>query len=478
MKKAALTNKSFRALMLLCSFTFLLLSVPATISAIELPKTAKLVPPETMVLADINNFNQLWAQFEKTNIYQLYKDPALEPFIDNFKTKWRQQKQDSEKELFRMIADVDVLPQGRVAAALVLDKQVPDANMPPVLVVAQWGDKIDKVKELADKIVRKAVEDGAHRQTEDYRSVEIITIEKKPPEALNYCFIDDCLIGSTSPNVLKFVIAQIKGAGSTTLADDRDFTATGKTIAPANEGRIDLYVNIKEAVRAELAEDTTGRVRAMIDNLGLNNVTSFGCSIEPAGGPGGSTLGKAILKIDGAKAGICKMLDLESGPLRMPRFIDASASSVSIANLNIKKAFEELASIFTRFSPQMAAIMYMPLSPPGPNGQPGLQLKADIIDHFGSQIILAQSIEKPRPDTSRAQKEPPIQTRSVVAIATDNRAGLEKSLSTIHSTMIAPNKPEAQRELLGHTIYSVDLSGLMPMIGGPGAPGKAPMQAP
>jgi hypothetical protein len=245
-----------------------------------------------MVLADINNFNQLWAQFEKTNIYQLYKDPALEPFIDNFKTKWRQQKQDSEKELFRMIADVDVLPQGRVAAALVLDKQVPDANMPPVLVVAQWGDKIDKVKELADKIVRKAVEDGAHRQTEDYRSVEIITIEKKPPEALNYCFIDDCLIGSTSPNVLKFVIAQIKGAGSTTLADDRDYNATGKTIAPANEGRIDLYVNIKEAVRAELAEDTTGRVRAMIDNLGLNNVTSFGCSIEPAGGPGGSTLGK------------------------------------------------------------------------------------------------------------------------------------------------------------------------------------------
>ncbi|MHC4438054.1 MAG: hypothetical protein ACYS3S_11895, partial [Planctomycetota bacterium] len=70
--------------------------------------------------------------------------------------------------------------------------------------------------------------------------------------------------------------------------------------------------------------------------------------------------------------------------------------------MNIKKAFEELASIFTRFSPQMAAILYMPLSPPGPNGQPGLQLKADIIDHFGSQIILAQSIEKPRPDTSRA----------------------------------------------------------------------------
>jgi hypothetical protein len=457
----------------------MLLLTTASVSAIELPKTAKLVPPETIVLADINNFNQLWAQIEKTNFYQLYKDPAMAKFIDNFKTKWREKKQETERELIRMIGDAGVLPQGRVAVALVFDKQMPDANEPPVLAVAQWGDKIDKVKELADKIVRKALEEGARRQTDDYRSVEIITIEKQPPEALSYCFIDDCLIASTSPNVLKFVIAQVKGAGSTTLADDRDYVASGKAIDPSSAGRIDLYVNIKEAVRIELAEDTSGKAKAMIDNLGLNNVTSFGCSIEPAGGPGGSILAKAILKIDGAKAGICKMLEIESGPIRTPRFIAGSACSVSVINLNIKKAFDELANILTRFSPQMAAILYMPVLPPGPNGEPGLQLKADIIDHLGSQIILAQSIEKPQPDRAAArtpEKELPISTRSVVAIAIENRAALEKSLSMIHSTMIAPNNPDARREILGHTIYSVDLSGLLPMLGGP--PARKPMQAP
>jgi len=479
MKNTVRTNKSFHALTLLCTCALMLLLTTASVSAIELPKTAKLVPPETIVLADINNFNQLWAQIEKTNFYQLYKDPAMAKFIDNFKTKWREKKQETERELIRMIGDAGVLPQGRVAVALVFDKQMPDANEPPVLAVAQWGDKIDKVKELADKIVRKALEEGARRQTDDYRSVEIITIEKQPPEALSYCFIDDCLIASTSPNVLKFVIAQVKGAGSTTLADDRDYVAAGKAIDPSSAGRIDLYVNIKEAVRIELAEDTSGKAKAMIDNLGLNNVTSFGCSIEPAGGPGGSILAKAILKIDGAKAGICKMLEIESGPIRTPRFIDASACAVSIANLNIKKAFDELANILTRFSPQMAAILYMPVLPPGPNGEPGLQLKADIIDHLGSQIILAQSIEKPQPDRAAArtpEKELPISTRSVVAIAIENRAALEKSLSMIHSTMIAPNNPDARREILGHTIYSVDLSGLLPMLGGP--PARKPMQAP
>ena len=472
-----LTNKSCHALVLLGSCAFMLLLVPISASAIELPNTAKLVPPETIVLADINNFNRLWAQFEKTNIYQLYKDPAMKPFIENFKTKWPQQKQESEKEYLKIITDAGVLPQGRLAAALVFDKQMPDANEPPVLVVAQWGDKIDKVKETAGRIVRKAVEDGARRQSDDYRGVEIITIEKRPSKALSYCFIDDCLIGSTSPNVLRFVIAQIKGAGSMTLGEDRDYNVTTRTIDPTNEGRIDLYVNIKQAIKIELAEDTTGKTKAMIDNLGLNNVISFGCSIEPAGGPGGSTIGKAILKIDGAKTGICKMLDLESAPIRTPRFIVESACSVSVVNLNIRKAFDELTNILTRFSPQMTSILYMPILPPGPQGEPGLQLKADIIDHLGSQIILTQSIDKPQPGAARpAEKSPLVQTKSVVAIAIENRAALEKSLSMIHSKMIAPNNPDARRELLGHTIYSVDLSGLMPMLSGP--PARKPMQTP
>ena len=477
MKNAALTNKPYRTLVLFCSCVLMLLSAPATLSAIELPKTAKLVPPETIVLADINNFNQLWTQFEKTNIYQLYKDPAMAAFINNFKTRLQEKKQQPESEYLRTIIDAGVLPQGRLAAALVIDKQTPEANEPPVLVIAQWGDKIDKIKETIDKIVGKAVEDGAHRQTEDYRGVEIVTIESKPPQSLNYCFIDDCLIGSTNPNVLKFVIAQVKGAGSTTLDDDRDFAATMNAVNPSNAGRIDLYVNIKQILKTELTEDTTGKTKTLIDNLGLNNVTSFGGCIEPAGGPGDSTTGKAILKIDGAKEGICKALDLESAPIRIPPFIDTSSCSISVVNLNIKKAFGELTNILTRFSPQMASLMYMPILPPGPQGEPGLQLKSDIIDYLGSQIIIAQSIDKSQPEGSAArssQEEPPVQTRSVIAIAIENRAALEKSLSMIHSKMIAPNNPDATHQLLGYTIYTVDLSGLLPMLGGPG---RKPMRA-
>ena len=45
----------------------------------------------------------------------------------------------------------------------------------------------------------------------------------------------------------------------------------------------------------------------------------------------------SLSKIRGQKKGISKMLEIESAPLRTPRFIPDSAYSVSFVNLNIKK---------------------------------------------------------------------------------------------------------------------------------------------
>jgi hypothetical protein len=137
----------------------------------------------------------------------------------------------------------------------------------------------------------------------------------------------------------------------------------------------------------------------------------------------------------------------------------------------MKKAFDEMVKILTAFSPQMAMMINMPLSPPGPQGEPPLQLKTGIFDQLGSQIVIAQSLDKSAA-TPAAQGMP--QPDSLVALATTNRTALEKTLLMLHSTMIAPGKPDARRELLGHTIYSVDIGGMLPgMGGGPGA--KSPM---
>ncbi len=463
-------------LMFLYSCAVMLLCSPVSVSAETLPETARLLPPETILLANIDNFNRFRTGFEKTNFYKLYKDPAMAAFVDDFKTKWREKIRELDNEFIRVVTDADALPQGRVAVAIVLNPptaETKDTDEPLFLFITQWGQTIAKIKEAVDKVVKKDVEDGAYRKTEDYRGVTITTITGQSSADESYCFIDDTLIESMNPDVLKFVIAHIKGAGSPTLADDTDYAATIKFMRPSAPGRIDFYVNIKQIIKTIIAEDTTGGIKTVIANLGLDNVTSFSCSIDPGSLPsagGGSSFAKAFLKIEGRKKGICKMLDFESATFRAPQFISASVCSVSFVNLNIQNAFSEFANILTGFSLQFAAMMYMPLLLPSPQGEPSLQLKADIIDHLGSQIITAQSTGKP---PFNAGARPPAE--SLIAVAVNDRSALEKSLALLHSRVIAPNNPNARRELLGHTLYLVAPPTMLPA----SRPGeRTPMQAP
>jgi len=470
------SRKSSYALMFLCFYALFLLCPPTGIRAAELPKTAKLVPPETVLLVNVEDFGQLKTMFEKTSLFRLYKDPAMKAFIEDFKTKWQEKVRESDNELAGIVKDAATLPKGRAAIAVVLDAKTEDAKQPPVVLITEWGDKAGQIKEMVAKIVTKGVEEkDARRQTEDYRGVDITSVTGKSSGALSYCFIDDCLIVSANLETLKFVIAQAKGASSPTLADDDDYNATLRAVGASGEGRIDIYVNIKQIVKTATAQDEAGKIKQIIANLGLDNVTSFGFSIDVASGPGGTTSGKALLKIDGAKKGICKLLEVEAAAIKVPPFVPSSASALSFVNLNMSKAFDELVKILSSFSPQIAMMVHMPLAPPSAQGEPPLTLKAGIIDHLGSQIVVAQSMGESSGDTTPAAGPGLAQPDSLVALAVSDRSALERTLLSIHSNMIAPGKPEARRELLGHTIYLVELGGMLP---GFGPAARPPMQAP
>lgn len=465
------TNRCIRhkfncALILLCSCALVLLSPSVSAQAEALPRTAKLVPPETILLMDIDDFQQLKTQFEKTNLYKLYKDPAMAAFVDDAKAKWCEKIQKlDDNDIFKTIFSADVLPQGRVAAALVLNEQSKDFNEPPVVIITQWGEGIDKIKEAVDKMLEKNIEYGGHqKRSEDYRGVSIEISIDEASSVLNHCFIDDCFIATTNLDLLKFVIAHIKGSSSPTLADDTDYNATMKTVGPHCD--IDFYINIKQIIKTILVKDSAGKAHQWTANLGLDNIAALGCSVAVATSPGTSGSGKALLKINGAKKGICKMLETESAVLKAPRFIPASAYSATFFNLNIKKVYDELYSILYSFNPQYAAMMHMLDLPDSPEGEPGVKLKSDVISHLGSQIVLSQSINKPFSSSS-------MPTESLVALAVNNRNALEKSLSLLHSKLLAANNPDARRELLGHTIYLLSPSAL-PFF----RPGMTPMQAP
>ena len=423
-----------------------IISVCSAAYAKNFPKTAAIIPPDTMVLLNTEDFQQIKTQFEKTSVYKLYKDPAMAPFIENLKAKWNKKIQElDENDIFRTFIDTDVLPHGKVAFALVSQPKTNDSNQQPqIILMSQWGPNLDKIKDAVSKLVQKNIDMGGHQKSsENYRGVEIHTMIDEASAVFTYAFIDDLFIGTLNPEPLKFIIAHIKGAESPTLQNDPDYNDAHAATGPNHD--ITLFVNIKQIIKAAIARDDSESTKTVIANLGLENVAALNSSLAIAREPANQLHTKALLKINGTKKGICKMFEVDSAPSNIPQFIPPSTYLVTLINLDIKKIYQEIYNILYSFNPMSAAMMQMPILPPGPNGEPGVNLKTNIIDNLGSQIIFSQTIEKPLNKDSGPE--------FIFALALANRLELEKSLSLIYDNM----GPDARRELLGHTIYMINL---------------------
>jgi hypothetical protein len=154
----------------------ILLSYPALGA---LPETGSLVPAETMVLVNINDFSKAKANFEKTDIYGLYKDPAMKAFFEDAREKLDQKVREEKSKVLEFFINNEIMPEGKVFLALVLSEKALKDNEPQALFLVQFGSGIEQVKELLTDIVSQAVDEGAREQQEDYRGVNLKTVTKE-----------------------------------------------------------------------------------------------------------------------------------------------------------------------------------------------------------------------------------------------------------------------------------------------------------
>ena len=416
-----------------------------SVKGATLPKTAELVGVDTVLLVDISDFNQFRTKLEKTSIYKLYNAPAMSAFAKNFTAKVREKIEGDKDSFVKGILDANVMPEGRLAFVMTVGAGQQEMSM---ALISQWGRNVGKMRDIIEKMAAKSVEKGAHRGIESYRDVNIITLTTEtaagqsavkdsddstaaktgPVSAKDvYCFVDDCLITASNAEAVKFVVSQIRGAGASSLAGDTDYIATMGAVGPYHD--VDVYVNLKRVIRRLADGDTTGESQKEIANLGLDGVGGLGFSLGVAPDADSSVRGKMFLRTTGTRKGVLKMLEMRSEPVRVPRFVPASACSVSFLNVDIKRAYDELCSIIYGFEPAAALMLQQPIPGTGSENEPGITIRPDIIEYLGSEIVIAQSVNKP----FSKDKEP---TEIYIAVGVNNRTALEKSLSLIHKRLI------------------------------------------
>jgi hypothetical protein len=416
--------------------------------AAVLPKAAELVPAETIVLVDISDFNHLRAQFEKCFVGKLYKDSAMAAFVADFTVKWREKIQGGRDPVIKAVLDANCLPEGRAAIAMVLTGT---GGEPTFVLIGQWGRNTGRIKEAIEKATSEIVVQGANKAIGYYCDVNLVTLTTGTSRQTTYCFIDDCLVAGTDVETVKFAVARIKGAGNSVLAADNDYVATMGAVGPYHD--VDLYVNWKELLKRTTDED-----QKLLSNLGLDNVSGLGCSL--GFGTDGSPCGKVFLKTVGLRKGVLKMLETRTEAIRAPAFVPASAYSVGVLNVDVRRAYDELVSIIYGFDPNEAMSLQKPLVEADANGEPAVALRPDIIEHLGSEMVISQTINRP----FSTDVTP---TETLIVISVSNRSALEKSLLRL----MGPSDPQTARELLGHTIYLLGPTG-MPFFNGSSASGR------
>lgn len=264
--------------------------------------------------------------------------------------------------------------------------------------------------------------------------------------------MDDVLIVADEIDSIEFVIAHIKGSKGGTLAEDSDYVSAMKAVGPYHD--IDVYVNIKKLIAGFSAEDSTGARQNLFKSLGLDSVGGYSFSLGIAREPRSNYLGKMVVKVNGEKRGIMKVLDLVSSACKEPKFIGTRASSVAFINLDLKKAYDELFRILAQYQPMLAGGLNSPITPPTADGKAGVTLKEGILNHLGSEIVVCEFL-----DESDAEDEP-VGSKMLASISVKNAEKLEETVSQLHSMFTGPDTADTKREFMGHTIYLVKIPGL------------------
>jgi hypothetical protein len=91
----------------------------ATHASPAVPPAERLLPPDTLFLVTAPDLSALKAVAKNSALQQLQADPAMKPFVDNFKTKWREEVvQPLERELSIDLKKYSSLAQGQLSWAV------------------------------------------------------------------------------------------------------------------------------------------------------------------------------------------------------------------------------------------------------------------------------------------------------------------------------------------------------------------------
>jgi hypothetical protein len=471
-----------------------LLSLPAVFA--QVPPAEQLLSDDTIAVLTVPDWSKLSANYAQSSWGQLWADPAMKSFRDNFNSNFQADFiKPLEKELGVGFTDYQTLLQGQLTLALVPPAEG-STEMVSFLVVLDSKDKSDQLTTKLGELKKKWTDAGKELQTEKIRDVEFNTIslsgkdvqsvfkkafpgsgddaeedseeeDKKdaaPPAEKQRFRIGQyksLLILGENPKAIEKLLARQTGGLVPPLGEKAEYQKSHNLMF--RDSLAHVWVNVKpiyEKVMAMASKERQTPAQGMpglqpdkiLPAIGLSSIDSV--SAKLGGGNDGSIVEFMLGVPDARREGIFKLLTLEKKDAAPPAFVPADAVKFQRTRIDAPKAFTTLEGILTKIDPSIAGFLQLMLSSAGKDKDPNFDLKKNLIGNLGDDFIQYQKAPKGAKLADLASFP------SVTLIGSPDPAGLLDALRMITSLMPPPisSAPLKEREFLGKKIYTLSMA--------------------
>jgi len=446
----------------------LTLCVPGRADVME---SARMLPDDMLVMVSVESVKDLQAAGEKTSLYGLYKDPAMQPFVTETEKKIHELINTTLKDFWQKMQIENPpeqlpYPEGRLVLGVSLFQPAgPGAgNSGPVnlgfrfAVLADMGSRVEQTRQMIRSLTASATNAGTTVQKTSVGGLEfnvIVPDEDSGDPTLYYALKDNWLVvtGNTAKDAAftESIVRRMGRSVPGSLADKAGFKSAVNTLGAA---QFFAFVNtdVVKSLIAGVAPDKA-QVEQIIKGLGFENVTGLTMAVQVAGQKNQESVSKMLIGVNGPKTGIPALLGDASGPLKLnARLLPRDAVGFVSANYEPAKIFDGLSKIvqgIVGMDLNMLSGMAMGATA-GEGGQPPVQLRDDVLAQTGSPLFATWRMEKPYTLTSA--------TKFLVGLSVKDAERLNTALGRIHQAFLR-GQADMSRELLDRTIYLLPSGG-------------------
>ena len=365
----------------------------------ERPAIPALLPHDTLVLVSIPNAKQLAEKFQDTAMGRLANDPEIKPLVSHLYGSASEAYAAVEEQVGVPLEELLNLPQGEIALAIV----APEKGRPSAVALFDGGENPETARELIERGFKAMEADGAKKTSEKVGDVSLTIFQLTDnPDPLVYFEKDGAFVACTNLEVARLLLAIWNGEQTTTLADNPQFA----TIMKRSRGTKDepaqflWYADPIKFARASTRDSFSATAGlAVLPALGLDGLQAIGGGFVLATEDFDSIAYLHVL-LDNPRAGVLKMLAVESGPAKPERWVPADAASYVTLHWDTEKTYQELSVLFDSFRGEEA---WSKMVEKNVNEPTGVDLKTDILMALDGRVTYVSQFERPIAVNSEAR---------------------------------------------------------------------------